>query len=259
MEKFFDIKCRYSGLIPNCVVLVATVRALKMHGGGPKVVAGKVLDAAYTQENLELLEAGCANLTVHVRNARRFGVPVVVAINRFHTDTLAEIELVRRKAMEAGAYDAVPSNHWADGGEGSVALGEAVIAACQQPSNFEFLYPLEMSIKEKIETIVKTIYGGDGVEFSPKAEEQIAAYTRAGFDNLPICMAKTHLSFTSDPARKGAPTGHTIPIREVRASVGAGFIYPLVGEMRTMPGLPGHPAAERVDIDFETGRVVGLF
>ncbi|PJF45775.1 MAG: formate--tetrahydrofolate ligase, partial [Candidatus Thermofonsia Clade 3 bacterium] len=157
-------KCRYSGLIPNCVVLVATVRALKMHGGGPKVVAGKALDPAYTQENLELLEAGCSNLTAHVRNARRFGVPVVVAINRFHTDTEAEIELVRRKAIEAGALDAVPSNHWAEGGAGAVALGKAVIEACQQPSQFQFLYPLEMPIKEKIETIVREIYGGAGVE-----------------------------------------------------------------------------------------------
>jgi formyltetrahydrofolate synthetase len=218
------------------VVLVATVRALKMHGGGPKVVAGKVLDAAYTQENLDLLEAGCSNLAVHVRNARRFGVPVVVAINRFHTDTDAEVELVRRKAIEAGAYDAVPSNHWADGGAGSVALGDAVIAACKQPSNFEFLYPLEKSIKAKIETIVKDIYGGDGVEFSPKAEEQIAAYTRAGFDKLPICMAKTHLSISHDPELKGAPTGFTVPVREIRASVGAGFLYPLLGTMSTMPG-----------------------
>ncbi len=258
MEKFFNIKCRYSGLIPNCVVLVATVRALKMHGGGPKVVAGKALDPAYTQENLELLEAGCSNLTAHVRNARRFGVPVVVAINRFHTDTEAEIELVRRKAIEAGALDAVPSNHWAEGGAGAVALGKAVIEACQQPSQFQFLYPLEMPIKEKIETIVREIYGGVGVEYSPKAEEQIAAYTRAGFDKLPICMAKTHLSISHDPELKGAPTGFIVPVREVRASVGAGFLYPLLGTMSTMPGLPARPAFFDIDIDPETGRVIGL-
>jgi formyltetrahydrofolate synthetase len=258
MEKFFNIKCRYSGLIPNAVVLVATVRALKMHGGGPKVVAGKVLDAAYTQENLALLEAGCSNLAVHVRNARRFGVPVVVAINRFHTDTDAEVELVRRKAIEAGAHDAVPSNHWADGGAGSVALGEAVMAACNQPSSFDFLYPLEQSIKAKIETIVRDIYGGDGVEFSPKAEEQIAAYTRAGFDKLPICMAKTHLSISHDPELKGAPTGFTVPVREIRASVGAGFLYPLLGTMSTMPGLSARPAFFDIDIDPETGKIVGL-
>ena len=168
MEKFLDIKCRTSGLTPNCIVLVATVRALKMHGGGPKVVAGKVLDAAYTQENLELLEAGCSNLAVHVRNARRFGVPVVVAVNRFHTDSEAEVELVRRKALEAGALDSVTSNHWADGGKGAAKLAEAVVAACQQPSNFQFLYSLDLSIKEKIETIATQIYNAAGVEFSPE-------------------------------------------------------------------------------------------
>lgn len=258
MEKFFNIKCRYSGLVPNCVVLVATIRALKMHGGGPKVVAGKVLDPAYTQENLELLEAGCSNLIVHVRNARRFGVPVVVAINRFHTDTDAEIELVRCKAIEAGAHAAVPSNHWAEGGAGAVALGEAVIEACKQPSQFQFLYPLDMPIKEKIETIVREIYGGAGVDYSPRAEEQIAAYTRAGFDKLPICMAKTHLSISHDPELKGAPTGFIVPVREVRASVGAGFLYPLLGTMSTMPGLSARPAFFDIDIDPETGKVIGL-
>ncbi|MFM7174770.1 MAG: formate--tetrahydrofolate ligase, partial [Caldilinea sp.] len=258
MEKFFNIKCRYSGLVPNCVVLVATVRALKMHGGGPKVVAGKVLDNAYTQENLPLLEAGCANLTTHVRNARRFGVPVVVAINRFHTDTEAEIEQIRRKALEAGAHDAVPSNHWAEGGAGAVALGHAVVAACQQPSHFNYLYPLERSIKEKIETIVTQIYGGAGVEYSAKAEEQIAAYTRAGFDHLPICMAKTHLSISHDAELKGAPTGFIVPVREIRASVGAGFLYPLLGTLSTMPGLSARPAFFDIDIDPLTGKVVGL-
>lgn len=258
MEKFFNIKCRSSGLVPNCVVLVATVRALKMHGGGPKVVAGKVLDSAYTQENLALLEAGCANLTAHVRNARRFGVPVVVAINRFHTDTEAEIEQIRRKALEAGAHDAVPSNHWAEGGAGAVALANAVVAACQQPSHFHYLYPLERSIKEKIETIVTQIYSGAGVEYSAKAEEQIAAYTRAGFDHLPICMAKTHLSISHDAELKGAPTGFIVPVREIRASVGAGFLYPLLGTLSTMPGLSARPAFFDIDIDPLTGKVVGL-
>ena len=258
MEKFFDIKCRYSGLVPNCVVLVATVRALKMHGGGPKVVAGKVLDAAYTQENLALLEAGCSNLVAHVRNARRFGVPVVVAVNRFHTDTPAEVELVRRLAKEAGAYDAVASNHWAEGGLGAVALAEAVIAACNQPSNFEFLYPLDLTIKQKIEAIAVKIYGAAGVEFSPQAEAQIEAYTRNGFDKLPICMAKTHLSMSHDPELKGAPTGFVVPVREIRASVGAGFLYPLLGTMSTMPGLSARPAFFDIDIDPVTGQVVGL-
>lgn len=259
MEKFFNIKCRYSGLIPNCVVLVATIRALKMHGGGPKVVAGRPLDPAYTEENLELLEAGCSNLRVHVRNAVRFGVPVIVAINRFKDDTDAEIEVVRRIAKEAGALDAVMTNHWAEGGAGAVALGQAIIAACEQPSDFHFLYPLEFSIKEKIETIVKQIYGADGVTYSPEAEEKIALYTRNGFDLLPMCMAKTHLSLSHDPNLKGAPTGFTVPIRDLRASVGAGFIYPLLGAMSTMPGLPTRPAYYDIDLDLETGKVVGLF
>jgi len=259
MEKFFNIKCRYSGLVPNVVVLVATIRALKMHGGGPKVVAGRPLDPAYTEENLDLLEAGCSNLRVHIRNAVRFGVPVVVAVNRFKDDTDSEIELVRRISKEAGALDAVMTNHWAEGGLGAVALGEAVIAACEQPSNFQFLYPLDMSIKEKIETIAKKMYGADGVEYSPEAEEKIALYTKNGFDDLPICMAKTHLSLSHDPNLKGAPTGFIVPIRDLRASVGAGFLYPLLGTMSTMPGLPTRPAYYDVDVDLETGKVVGLF
>jgi formyltetrahydrofolate synthetase len=259
MEKFFDIKCRYSGLVPNCVVLVATIRALKMHGGGPKVVAGQPLHPAYTEENLELLEKGCGNLVRHIQNALRFGIPVVVAINRFKDDTAAEIELVRRCAVEAGAKDAVMTNHWAEGGAGSTALGEAVIAACQKPSHFQFLYPLDLSIKEKIESIVRDMYGGAGVEYAPEAEKKIALYTRNGFDKLPICMAKTHLSLSHDPNLKGAPTGFTVPVRDIRASVGAGFLYPLLGTMSTMPGLPTRPAYYDIDLDLETGRVVGLF
>ena len=259
MEKFFNIKCRYSGLAPNCVVLVATIRALKMHGGGPKVVAGRPLAAAYTEENLELLEAGCSNLRVHIRNAVRFGVPVVVAVNRFKDDTDAEIEVVRRIAKEAGAQDAVMTNHWAEGGAGAVELGKAVMAACELPSNFEFLYPLNLSIKEKIETIAKKMYGADGVEYSEEAEQKIALYTKNGFDALPMCMAKTHLSLSHDPNLKGAPTGFTVPIRDLRASVGAGFLYPLLGTMSTMPGLPTRPAYYDVDLDPETGKVVGLF
>lgn len=259
MEKFFDIKCRYSGLIPNVVVLVATIRALKMHGGGPKVIAGKPLDQAYTEENLDLLEKGCVNMVAHIENALRFGIPVVVAINKFKDDTPNEVALVRKIALEAGAEDAVMSNHWAEGGKGSVELGKAVMTACEKPSNFKFLYPLEISIKEKIETIAKTIYGADGVEYSEKAEEQIADYKRLGFDKLPMCMAKTHLSLSHDPNLKGRPSGFTLPIREIRASVGAGFLYPLVGSMSTMPGLPTRPSFYDVDLDLETGKVVGLF
>jgi methylenetetrahydrofolate dehydrogenase (NADP+)/methenyltetrahydrofolate cyclohydrolase/formyltetrahydrofolate synthetase len=258
MEKFFDIKCRYSGLVPNAVVIVATIRALKMHGGGPKVVAGRPLDQAYTEENLELLEKGGANLVKNISIVRLFGIPVVVAINRFQYDTPAEIALVKKIAEEAGAHAAVPSNHWAEGGKGAVELAEAVIDACEQPSNFGFLYPLELSIKEKIETIASQVYGADGVDYSPLAEQQIAAYEKAGFGNLPICMAKTHLSLSHDPAWKGVPQGFMLPIREVRASVGAGFIYPLCGEMRTMPGLPSRPVFMQVDLD-DDGKVVGLF
>jgi formyltetrahydrofolate synthetase len=259
MEKFMDIKCRYSGLIPNCVVLVATVRALKMHGGGPKVVAGKPLDHAYTSENLPLLEKGCVNLVAHIQNAKRYGVPVVVAVNMFKDDTPAEIELIRQQAVAAGAEDAILSTHWANGGDGAVELAKAVIAACEKPSDFQFLYPLEWSIKEKIEKIAKDIYGAESVSYTPEAEAKIALYTRLGFDKLPICMAKTHLSLSHDPAVKGRPQGYVFPVRDVRASVGAGFLYPLCGEMRTMPGLPTRPVFYDVDLDLETGRVVGLF
>jgi methylenetetrahydrofolate dehydrogenase (NADP+)/methenyltetrahydrofolate cyclohydrolase/formyltetrahydrofolate synthetase len=258
MEKFFDIKCRYSGLIPNAVVLVATVRALKMHGGGPKVSPGAPLDEAYTEENLELLEAGLGNLGVHIKNALRFGIPVVVAVNSFTTDTDAELEMVREYAVSMGAEDSVVTKHWAEGGDGAAKLAEAVVAACEKPSNFEFLYPLDWSIKQKIEHISKTIYGADGVSYEPLADEQIARYEKAGFGNLPICMAKTHLSLSHDPTLKGVPTGYLIPVREVRASVGAGFIYPLIGKMSTMPGLATYPAYMKIDIDLETEKIVGL-
>jgi len=259
MEKFFDIKCRYSGLIPNVVVLVATVRALKMHGGGPKVVAGKPLNAAYTDENLDLLRAGLGNLQHHIKNALGFGVPVVVAVNSFATDTKAEVELVREAALAAGAEDSVVATHWMHGGAGAVDLAEAVIKAAEKPTNFKFLYPLEYSIKQKIEIICKQIYGADGVDYTPEAEAKIELYTRLGFDKLPLCMAKTHLSLSHDPNLKGVPKGFRVPIRDIRASVGAGFLYPLLGEMRTMPGLPTRPVFYDVDLDLETGRVLGLF
>ncbi len=258
MEKFFDIKCRVSGLKPDCVVMVATVRALKTHGGGPKVVAGKPLDPAYTEENLNLLRAGIPNLDAHIATAHRFGVPVVVAINAFPTDTSREHDLIREMALAAGAVAAVTTTHHADGGEGARQLAEAVVKACEEPANFDYLYPLDRSIKEKIETIARDVYGADGVEYSAAANQQIADFEKSGFGYLPICMAKTHLSISHDPALKGAPKGFTIPVREVRASVGAGFIYPLLGEMRTMPGLGTKPAYMQVDID-DAGKVVGLF
>jgi len=259
MEKFMDIKCRYSGLIPQVVVLVATVRALKMHGGGPKVVAGKPLAAEYTDENLDLLRKGLPNLERHIQNALKYGVNVVVAVNSFATDTPAEVELVCKAALDAGAMDAVSSTHWMDGGAGAEELAKAVVRAAENPTQFRFLYPLDRSIKEKIETICKEIYGAEGVDYMPAAEEKIDLYTRLGFDQLPICMAKTHLSFSTDPNIKGAPTGFRISVRDIRASVGAGFLYPLLGQMRTMPGLPTRPVFYDVDLDLETGKVIGLF
>jgi formyltetrahydrofolate synthetase len=257
-EKFCNIKCRTSGLVPDCAVVVATIRALKMHGGGPKVVAGQSLPPAYTKENLELVSAGAGNLVRAIQIARSFGLPVVVAVNRFREDTAAEIALVCRIAIEGGAEDAVMTDHWAQGGAGAVELAEAVVKACRKPNDFHFLYPLDLSIKEKIEIIVREVYGGAGVEYLPEAEKKIAAYTRAGFDKLPICMAKTHLSLSHDPNLKGVPTGFIVPVRDIRASVGAGFLYPLLGTMSTMPGLPTRPGYYDVDIDVQTGRVVGL-
>ena len=258
MEKFFDIKCRTSGLIPNCVVIVATVRALKMHGGLGKVVAGKPLPKELTEENLPALRKGGVNLTANIRIAKQFGVPVVVAVNRFTQDTDAEIDLVRQIAVEAGAEDAVPCEHWAKGGAGAVALAEAVIKACEKPANFRFLYPLDIPIKDKIEAIATKVYGADGVDYLADAEEKVIQYTKLGFDRVPICMAKTHLSLTHDPTRKGAPTGWRLPIRDIRASIGAGFLYPLCGDMRTMPGLPRRPAFMDVDLN-EDGKIRGLF
>ncbi len=380
MEKFMDIKCRYSGLTPQVVVLVATVRALKMHGGGPKVVAGKPLAPEYTDENLELLRKGLPNLAQHIENARKFGVNVVVAVNSFATDTPAEVEVVRQAALEAGAMDAVVSRHWMEGGKGAIALAEAVVKAAEKhssfqflypldqpiktkieticreiyradgvdyspeaetkieqftklgfadlplcmakthlsftdnaavkafandtpaevevvrqaaleagamdavvsrhwmeggkgaialaeavvraaekPSSFQFLYPLDQPIKTKIETICREIYRADGVDYSPEAETKIEQFTKLGFADLPLCMAKTHLSFTDNAAVKGAPRGFRVLIRDIRASVGAGFLYPLLGEMRTMPGLPTRPVFYDVDLDLATGKVVGLF
>ena len=259
MEKFFDIKCRYSGLIPQVVVMVATVRALKMHGGGPKVVAGKPLDSAYTEENLDLLRKGLGNLQHHIKNAKKFGVNVVIAINSFATDTPAEIEIIRQAAVEAGADDAIVCTHWMEGGKGAVKLAEAVVKAAEKPTKFDFLYPLDWTIKQKIEKICRDIYGADGVDYLPEAEKKIELYTKLGFDKLPLCMAKTHLSLSHDPSLKGVPKGYRIPIRDIRASVGAGFLYPLLGEMRTMPGLPTRPVFYDVDLDLKTGRVLGLF
>jgi len=256
MEKFFDIKCRASGLIPNAVVLVATVRALKMHGGGPRVIPGRKLDKAYTEENLELLRKGAENLVHHIKTARKFGIPVVVAINAFTTDTEAEWEVIREASLEAGAFDAVVTEHWADGGAGAEALAEAVVKATEEPSDFHFLYDEEQPIKEKIETLAREVYNADGVDYSPAAEKKIKLYTDLGYDKMPICMAKTHLSLSHEPSWKGVPSGYTFPITDIRASAGAGFLYPLAGEVRTMPGLPSSP--NFLDIDIVDGKIVGL-
>ena len=259
MEKFFDIKCRYSGLKPDVVVLVVTIRALKMHGGGPKVSAGEPLHHSYHQENLALLAQGVENMLHHIRIVQKFNVPVVVAINHFSSDTEAEIALVHKAAIEAGAEDALLSSHWEEGGEGAIALAKAVIKAAQKPSQFQFLYPLDLPIKEKIEMICREIYGADGVDYLPLAEQRIEQYTRLGYHHLPICMAKTHFSLTHDASLKGVPKNFRIPIRDIHASVGAGFLYPLVGKMSTMPGLPTRPAFFDIDIDIVTGKVTGLF
>ncbi|KAL5484100.1 hypothetical protein EMCRGX_G020546 [Ephydatia muelleri] len=258
MEKFFNIKCRYSGLLPSCAVLVATVRALKMHGGGPKVVAGQPLDSAYTKENIPLLEAGFVNLKKHIENVCQFGVPVVVALNTFSSDSAAELELLQSLSKSAGAMDAVICNHWAKGGAGAVGLAEAVMRATQLASSFRFLYELDLPLKDKIKAIACKMYGADDVEFSEQASRKLETYTALGFWKLPICMAKTHLSFSHNPELKGRPTGFVLPIRDVRASVGAGFIYPLVGDMSTMPGLSTRPCFFDMDIDPDTEVITGL-
>lgn len=258
MEKFMNIKCRYSGLKPDCVVMVATVRALKMHSGKINVVPGKPLPEELTKENLQLVEEGLCNLEKQIENALIHGVPVVVAINKFETDTDKEIALIQKRAKDFGAEDAVVSEAWEKGGEGAKDLASAVIKAANKPNNFRFLYPLDIPIKDKIHIIATKIYGAKDVQYSPLAEEKIKLFTELGWDKLPICMAKTHLSLSHEPSWKGRPKDFTLPIRDIRASIGAGFLYPLCGEMRTMPGLPSIPAGTKVDID-EEGKIVGLF
>jgi formate--tetrahydrofolate ligase len=257
-EKFFDIKCRGSGLRPNAAVLVVTIRALKAHTGKYKITPGKALDPLLTSENIADVEQGAANMVRHLENMRKFGVNPVVAVNVFTTDTQKEIDAIKAIASAAGAVGVAEARHFAEGGAGAAELAEMVVEACNRVNYFEFLYPLDWPIKRKIETIAREIYRADGVDYTPEADRQIETFEKNGFGNLPICMAKTHLSFTADPKIKGAPVGFRLPIREVRASVGAGFIYPLCGEMSTMPGLPKTPAAMQVDID-ESGKVVGLF
>uniref|UniRef100_A0A8C8EN37 C-1-tetrahydrofolate synthase, cytoplasmic n=1 Tax=Oncorhynchus tshawytscha TaxID=74940 RepID=A0A8C8EN37_ONCTS len=250
MEKFFNIKCRYSGLRPHVVVLVATVRALKMHGGGPTVS-----DSVYKNKLLCV----SVNMRKQVENARHFGVPVVVAVNAFKTDTESELDLICTLAKEVGAFDAVRCSHWAEGGAGAVALGQAVQRASEAPSDFKFLYDVELPIADKIRIIAQKIYGADDIELLPDAQHKVELYTKQGFGNLPICMAKTHLSLSHEADKKGVPTGFVLPIRDIRASVGAGFLYPLVGTMPTIPGLPTRPCFYDIDLDPETEQVNGLF
>ncbi|XP_078086405.1 monofunctional C1-tetrahydrofolate synthase, mitochondrial [Mustelus asterias] len=259
MEKFFNIKCRTSGLQPGVVVLVATIRALKMHGGGPNVTAGKPLSKEYTEENLKLVANGCSNLQKQIQIAELFGIPVVVALNVFKTDTEAEIDLACQIAKRSGAYDAVPCHHWAIGGRGALQLAEAVRQATDQKSSFRYLYDLKMPIVEKIRTIAQKVYGAEDIVLSPQAQSKLDLYVSQGFGELPICMAKTHLSLSHQPERKGVPSGFTLPIRDVRASIGAGFIYPLVGTMSTMPGLPTRPCFYDIDLDSDTEQIRGLF
>ncbi|MDQ3492079.1 MAG: formate--tetrahydrofolate ligase [Chloroflexota bacterium] len=258
-EKFFDIKCRSSGLRPDAAVVVATIRALKMHGGVGKIVAGASLDPAFATENVEAVRAGAANLAKQIENVLAFNVPAVVAINVFPTDTPAEIEVVREAAVAAGARDAVVARHFTDGGAGATALAEAVWEAAQAGArDFQFLYPDEAPLLTKIEAVATRMYGADGVDVSPVAGKALRRYEDLGFGHLPVCMAKTQSSLSHDPTLRGRPTGFRVPIRDVALSAGAGFITPLLGDIRTMPGLPSKPGGENIDIDAE-GNVVGLF
>ena len=258
-ERFFNIKCRSSGLVPDVVVIVATIRALKVHGGGPEISAGSALPEAYRTENIELLRAGCVNLKKHIANAKSYGVPVVVAINKFETDTDAEVKVIEEEALAAGAEAAVPANHWAEGGKGAIELARAVVAASSKPKDFKLLYDLNGNVQERIEKIGKEMYGASAVEFSELAQKKVDTYTKQGFGNLPICIAKTQYSLSHDPSLKGAPTGFTIPVRDVRLAVGAGYLYALAADIQTIPGLPTAPGYLNVDVDVETGEIGGLF
>jgi formate--tetrahydrofolate ligase len=258
-EKFFDIKCRQSGLRPDAAVMVATVRALKMHGGVGRIVAGRPLDPALEEENVEAVGRGSANLAAQIENVRLFHVPVVVAVNHYPGDTDAEVAAIREVAMSAGARDVVVSRHFAEGGAGAEDLARAVWSAAEEGApDFQLLYPDDLPLREKIEAVAVRIYGARGVDELPAATKALKLYEDLGYGNLPVCMAKTHLSLSHDPSLKGRPTGFRVPIREVGLSAGAGFVTPLLGEMRTMPGLPSHPAGENIDIDAD-GNIVGLF
>lgn len=258
-ERFMNIKCRASGLAPDVIVIVATVRALKVHGGGPEVKAGAPLAPEYTQENVELLRAGCSNLGKHISNAKQYGLPVVVAINKMSSDSDLEHAVIREEALKAGAADAIVSNHWEEGGKGAVELAKGVVEAANSiEKEFKFLYETKPSVEEKIETIAKEMYGAGEVEFLPEAQKKIDLYTKQGFSDLPICIAKTQYSLSHDANLKGVPTGFKFPIRDVRASIGAGYLYALAAEIQTIPGLPTHCGFMNVEVN-EDGEIDGLF
>ncbi|XP_058457077.1 C-1-tetrahydrofolate synthase, cytoplasmic isoform X2 [Malaya genurostris] len=259
MEKFFNIKCRASGKLPNAVVLVMTVRALKMHGGGPPVIGGAPLRREYTMENLDLLERGFPNLLKHIENGLKYGVPVVVAINAHSTDSKAEHDLIKKCCKQAGAFATVVSDHWAKGGEGAADLAQAVIDACNQPSNFKLLYELDLTIEEKMMKIAKEMYGAGTIELSPRVKDAVRLYTDKGFGKLPICMAKTAMSLTGDASAKNAPKDFKLVINDICLSAGAGFIVPMCGEITKMPGLPTRPSIFDIDLNTETGEIEGLF
>lgn len=258
-EKFVDLKCRASGLAPDAVVIVATIRALKMHGGGPAVKPGAPLDDVYVHENLPLVEAGCQNLLAHLEIVRKSGVQPVVCINHFYTDTDEEVRLVRRLSEEAGALTAV-SKHWQYGGDGALELAEAVEEACRRPSNFRFFYNGSDTVEERIQAIARQVYGAAGVEFLPTARGKLELYEKdPAISKLPVCMVKTHLSLSHDPTLKGRPTGFTLPVRDILIYQGAGFIVPVAGDIKLMPGTSSNPAFRRIDVDVETGKIHGLF
>jgi formate--tetrahydrofolate ligase len=258
-EKFWNIKCRMSGLVPNAVVIVATVRALKMHGGGPTVKPGIPLAEEYTKENLQLVEKGCENLIAHIETVKKSGVRPVVCINSFHTDTKAEIKLVRKVAEQNGALAAV-SEHWLKGGDGAIELAEAVVQACSEKSRFKFLYELDTPLRKRIELVAKEVYGADSVTYSDIALEKAKAFEKdPQARKLGTCMVKTHLSLSHDPDVKGRPTGWELPIRDILIYKGAGFIVPVAGAIKLMPGTSSDPAFRRIDVDVATGKVQGLF
>lgn len=258
-EKFWNLKCRFSGLMPNCSVVVATVRALKMHGGGPKVVPGKPLDSAYTEEHVELVEQGVENLIAHVETVKKSGIAPVVCINHFYTDTENEIKVIKDRLEALGARVAV-SKHWELGGEGAIELAEAVADACEEPPKLDFLYQDDTPLKARIELIAREVYGADGVSYTPEAEAKAAQIQDdPELRQMGTCMVKTHLSLSHDPEVKGRPTGWTLPIRDILAYRGAGFVVPVAGAIKLMPGTASDPAYRRIDVDVDTGKVKGLF